>query len=462
VPRIVVCGGSIIGLATAMLLARAGHDVLVLERDPDEAPEPSNAWAAWTRKGVSQFRQPHNLLPRFQRVLEAELPDVAAALLAAGCREADTLAGMPLGIVDRERRPGDERFGTVNGRRPVVEAVFAAAAAREPGVVVRRGVRVLGLLTADGPAESVRVLGVASDDGAQPADLVVDAMGRASRLTDWLLSAGGVPPVQRAQDRGFVYYTRYFRGPELPAPAAPGLSAMECFSILTLPGDGDTWGVTLSGSSTDVALRELRHNEVFDRVVAALPRHAHWLSGEQISDVLPMAGIVDTYRRFVVDDRPVVTGLVAVGDAWSCTNPSAGRGLSLGLVHATLLRDAVTAGSADPTDLALRLDAATEAELTPYFLDQEAADRDRRAEMDAYREGRPAPPQDERLSRLWSAAGRSAEAFRGLMDDVGCLAHRDTVMARPAVAAAMAELGSPTRRPFPGPGRRELEALLVG
>jgi hypothetical protein len=72
------------------------------------------------------------------------------------------------------------------------------------------------------------------------------------------------------------------------------------------------------------------------------------------------------------------------------------------------------------------------------------------------------PPQDERLSRLWSAAGRSADAFRGLMDDVGCLTHRDEVMARPAVAAAMAAAGSPTRRPFPGPGRAELEALLAG
>jgi hypothetical protein len=47
------------------------------------------------------------------------------------------------------------------------------------------------------------------------------------------------------------------------------------------------------------------------------------------------------------------------------------------------------------------------------------------------------------------------------MDDVGCLAHREAVMARPAVAAAMAELGSSTRRPFPGPARRELEALLA-
>lgn len=459
--RVVVCGGSVVGLTVALLLARSGHDVVVLEQDPDAAPHPDMAWETWARKGVSQFHQPHNLLPRFQRVLDHELPDLAAALLAAGCRQGSALAALPPGVEDRAPRPGDERFDAVNGRRPVVEAVFARAADGEPGVTVRRGVHVTGLVAdaADVMDGTTAVSGVTTGDGqTHLADLVVDAMGRASPTTGWLLGTG---PEERSQDRGFVYYTRYFRADVLPEALAPALAAMERFSVLTLPGDGDTWGVTLSGSSGDRALRGLRHGEVFDRVVRALPLHAQWLAGEPLSDVLPMAGIVDRYRRFVVAGRPVVTGLVAVGDAWSCTNPSAGRGLSLGVVQAVLLRDAVAAGTSDLTELALRLDAATERELTPFFCDQEAADRDRRAEMEAYREGRPVPSQDEALSRLWTAAGRSADAFRGLMDDVGCLAHRHEVMARPDVAAAMAAVGNPVRRPFPGPSREELENLLA-
>jgi 2-polyprenyl-6-methoxyphenol hydroxylase-like FAD-dependent oxidoreductase len=72
---VVVVGGGICGLGTAMLLARDGHDVTLLERDPDPVPETAlDAWARWERKGVAQFRQPHNFMPGLRRVLEAELP----------------------------------------------------------------------------------------------------------------------------------------------------------------------------------------------------------------------------------------------------------------------------------------------------------------------------------------------------------------------------------------------------
>jgi hypothetical protein len=100
------------------------------------------------------------------------------------------------------------------------------------------------------------------------------------------------------------------------------------FSIITAHGDGDTWTVTLVAATGDSPLKALRDNDRCHRVVAACPVQAPWLDGRPITDVLPMAGAVDRYRRFVVDDRPVVTGFAAVGDAWACTNPSAGRGLS--------------------------------------------------------------------------------------------------------------------------------------
>jgi glycine/D-amino acid oxidase-like deaminating enzyme len=56
---VVIIGGGICGLGTALLLARDGHTVTVLERDADELPpSPQDAWDRWVRKGVAQFRQP--------------------------------------------------------------------------------------------------------------------------------------------------------------------------------------------------------------------------------------------------------------------------------------------------------------------------------------------------------------------------------------------------------------------
>jgi flavin-dependent dehydrogenase len=111
----------------------------------------------------------------------------------------------------------------------------------------------------------------------------------------------------------------------------------------------------------------VRDAEQFTNVVQACPFQAHWLDGKPITDVLAMAAILDKYRRFVVDGQPIATGVVAVGDAWACTNPSAGRGISVGLIHAQCLRDAVRADLDDPAALARTFDELTESKAAPYF-----------------------------------------------------------------------------------------------
>ncbi|HET9444041.1 MAG TPA: FAD-dependent oxidoreductase, partial [Acidimicrobiales bacterium] len=349
--RIVVCGGGVVGLATAMMLARDGHEVTVLERDRDPVPaEPARAWDAWPRRGVAQFHQPHNLLPPVRLALEEELPGTVERLEAAGCTWMDFLDLMPPTIGDREPRPGDDRFRAITGRRPVVEAVLGRAAEEEPGVSVRRGVSVAGL--AQGPravAGVPHVSGVRTTAGDElAADLVVDATGRRSPLRDWLAAIGGGPPHVETEEGRFVYHTRYFSGPRPPVYIGPPATDVGTFSVLTIPGDNSTWSVTLWASADDDALRAFRDPERFARVVRACPLQAHWLDGEPVTEVLTMAGIVDRYRRFVVDGRPVATGVVAVGDAWACTNPSAGRGIAVGLMHARRLRALVRSWPGDP------------------------------------------------------------------------------------------------------------------
>jgi 2-polyprenyl-6-methoxyphenol hydroxylase-like FAD-dependent oxidoreductase len=448
-----VGGGSVIGLASALLLAEDGHEVTVLEQDEQAPCRPREAWEAWERKGVPQFRQPHNLFPRFQRIIDDELPEITDRLVDAGCVWQNNPFRLPP-FLDQQPRPGDDRFRFLTGRRPAVEACFAEAAQEAPRVTVRRGVRILDYLY-----DGTRVTGVSTDQGDVSADLVVDAMGRRSPTID-LLAARGLQPTVESQDRGFTYYTRYFRGADLPAQTGPTLQHLGSISVLTLYGDNDTWSVTLFITSDDKQLKGLRHTDVFDRVVAAFPLQAHWLKGEPITEVLPMAGILDRYRRFVVDDQPLVTGLLTVGDAWACTNPSAGRGLSVGMVHAQQLRHVVADHADDLAALAVAWDAATEEHVTPFYRNQVRADTARIAEMQAYRDGTEPPPRTTPAARLEAAAMQDADCFRALMDVIFCLAFPQDVLARPDIAAKVAAVDSSTAPPLRGPDRQELLALV--
>ena len=296
---VVICGGGVVGLCTAMMLARDGVDVTLFEADPAEPPAPGDAWTSWTRKGVAQFRQPHNLFGRFREICDDELPGLTDKLLAAGCVWVDFLESLPPGIGDRAPRPGDDRLRFVTGRRPVVESVLAEAARREPGVTVRRGTRVVGLVQGTAAISGTpHVIGVRSGDGEEiHADLVVDAMGRRSPSAKWLIELGATEPYIESEDCGFVYYTRYFTGPTGPKRITGALTPYGSISLLTLDGDNDTWSVTLFAMSGDPPLKMLRFTDRFDRVVQACPLHAHWLDGEPITDVLAMAGVLDRYRR---------------------------------------------------------------------------------------------------------------------------------------------------------------------
>jgi flavin-dependent dehydrogenase len=255
-----------------------------------------------------------------------------------------------------------------------------------------------------------QVTGVRTRSGEElEADLVVDSTGRRSQLPRWLRDEGAAPVHEEAEDSGFIYYTRYFRssdGGTRPDPRTPSLlTPIGSFSILTLPSDRETWSVTLFVSSGDQPLKSLRHADRWAAAVATCPLHAHWLDGVPISDVLPMAGILDRYRRLTTDGRPTVTGVALVADSWACTNPSLGRGIAFGLAHAARLRDVVRAHQDDPVELAEAWDAVTEAEFTPWYRATVAVDRGRLAEIEALREGREPPaPADQ--------AAESAHGFR--------------------------------------------------
>jgi 2-polyprenyl-6-methoxyphenol hydroxylase-like FAD-dependent oxidoreductase len=466
---IVVLGGGVVGLSMAMLLAREGHSVTVLEHDSEPLPgSPEEAWRSWERKGVTQFRLPHYLHSSVRHLLDCHLPDVKEALLRVGCVTFDALATMPPSVTDRTARAGDERFITITGRRPAIEYAFASVAERL--VPVRRGVSVEALLTGPSAAKGTpHVTGVRTIDGEEiSGDLVIDAMGRHSKLPKWLEAIESRPPIEEAEISGFIYYTRYFRSKTgvIPTCRAELLTYFHSFSLLTLPSDAGTWSVTVFISSDDHALKKLRDLKHWTALVAACPLHAHWLDGEPITDVLPMGGILDRYRRFVVNDIPVATGIVTVGDSWACTTPSLGRGIAMGLMHALGTVEIVRQHLDNPLALALGQDSMTETRVTPWYRNTIDIDRRSIARYNASIEGRPQPqatdPRAHIASALLVAMKYDADLYRASVEMRSLLALPQEIMTRPGVVDRILEVASTHEAMIPpGPSREELLRMLA-
>lgn len=466
---VIVVGGGICGLTTGLLLARDGHGVTVLERDPHEVPDsPQEAWGRWSRRGVAQFRQPHNFMPGLRRVLEAELPEVQEAIRDSGAGRFDLVSPNP--FEDASEHPVDDTLWTYTMRRPVGEWVFARAAAEETGLRVRRGVKVQELLAGSPVRDGIpHVVGVRTVDGEEVrGDLVVDAGGRGSRAPKWLEAIGARAPDTEAVDFGFTYYTRYFQGDE-PVRRGPPLMGIGTISVLTLPGDHDTWSVTVFTSADDTDLRNLRQVDAWTRTLRACPLHAHWLDGEAISDVLVMGGTLDRCRRFVMNGSPVATGFVSVADAWACTNPSAGRGLTVGVEHALRLRDILRGGLDDAVDFQLRFDEITEREVAPWYHAQVARDAYRFGEIEALRRGEEPPPPDAAyrpIHELLAAMVSDPVLFRAALEYIGTLTPVQEVLRRPEVqerlSAARDGRKGTAPPPVPGPDRGRLLELMRG
>ena len=463
--RVLIMGGGICGLGTALLLARDGHDVTVLERDAADIPDSWNdAWDSWTRPGVAQFRQPHNFMPGLRLLLEAELPDVQDALARANAGTFDLVDPLPPFFSDPTPRPIDDKLWTLTARRPVGEWVFADAARRESQITMRRGVQVRELISgANAITGTPHVTGIRTAGGEElRADLIVDATGRQSRAPDWLEAVGARRPIDEQEDSGFIYYTRYFRGTP-PQRRGGVLTPLGTIAVLTLPGDNSTWSVTIFVAAGDQPLKNLRREEIWTKVVRACPLHAHWLDGEPLTGVLATGGVVDRYRRFVVDGAPVATGFVAVADAWACTNPSAGRGLTVGMLHGAQLRD-VLRNTDSPRALVEEFDARTEANIRPWYDAQIAVDRMRFADMNALRDGHapPAPtdPLANQIRALLTTMAFDPDLFRAGLEYIGTVTPIQTILARPAVREAMRATGEALKQktppPIPGPTRAQL------
>lgn len=362
--KAVVLGGSFAGLLAARVLSDHAEEVIIIE--------PGHRPAGQEFPGQAHHQQLHALLATGHTEMERWLPGITDELVAHGARLGTGTAVQFYS--DGVLRPSTD-VDMLGATRPFIErhvrdrvlsignVGIVSARARD---LLMQGSRVSGVRI----ARSGGAVGPECEEEIR-ADLVVDAMGRSSRLSTWLEKHGwGRPPVDRLRiDLG--YATAFFRrGEELSdtviAHSSPG-PASGYQQRLSEPGaltavEGDRWSVVLAGygdyspgRDPQEFLRRMR------RCVAPLREVADRC--EMMGEVAPFT-FTESQRRNFAQMKRFPGGLVVAGDAVASVNPIYGQGLTLATLAASSL-SAYLRSSTSPHDPALgyfrRLSSAVDA-----------------------------------------------------------------------------------------------------
>ncbi|WP_329375036.1 NAD(P)/FAD-dependent oxidoreductase [Streptomyces sp. NBC_01483] len=327
-----VLGGSIAGLLAARVLAGHSRRVLIIERDRSEPQD-------LPRGGVPQDRQVHGILPGGLDQLERWLPGITAELRDLG---AVSLApDQSVMYVDGIEQLPSRDVHTLNCSRPLLESAVRRRVLALPNVQTVTA-QASGLEYDNGAVSAVRYVVDGAED-ALDVDFVVDAMGRASKLSDWVEQAGySRPPLHRVPT-GIHYATAMFErtvGPEAPAPAFTGTmfpaqpGPRGLTAGLLIPIEKNQWMVGLvvhGGHQPPRTLEEFR--SVCDELPPAFGKA---VGGAVTREVLNFRQ-ADNRRRDFVGLAHYPARLVSAGDTVASLNATYGQGMSSAALHASCL-----------------------------------------------------------------------------------------------------------------------------
>ncbi|MGP4090808.1 NAD(P)/FAD-dependent oxidoreductase [Streptomyces sp. KR55] len=284
------------------------------------------------------------------RQLERWFPGITDDLVSGGARLGKGPA-IQFYVDGALKAPVDDAQ-MIGATRPFLERSVRKHVGSLPGVRFVTG-RASGLLLPHNRVRGVRFR--SEGDGAThelEADLVVDAMGRSSRLGSWLEQAGWPAPSLERMRVDLGYATASFRrNGELPdtviAHSSPG-PASNYQPTLSEPGaltavEDNRWAVVLVGYAD---YRPTRDPEAF---LARMRRCVTPL--QEVAQTCELEGGIDTFH-FRESQRRQFTplprfpgGLVALGDAVASVNPIYGQGLTLATLQASSLAAHLRSGA---------------------------------------------------------------------------------------------------------------------
>ncbi|MBQ1075409.1 FAD-dependent oxidoreductase [Micromonospora sp. C31] len=337
VGRAVVVGGSVAGLLAARVLSDYAESVVVVDRDDPQA--------TGGRPGVPQGTQLHALLPGGFLQLERLFPGFRGQALAQGAVEAPP--GARRSYLDGRLKvvvPDDA--DSLAGSRPLLEGLIRQQVLRLPNVKTVTA-RATGLVCEGGVATGVRCE-AGGATGVESGALVVDAMGRSSRLSDWLEQAGWERPALRRMTVNLNYATALFRRRETHPQATvvlalntPGSSSDVAGAAFFAVEDG-RWMAMMAGYGDN---RPGRTAEDFvRRLREQFPPEFGEVAGSELLGAVQTYRHADSRRRDFHGLRRLPAGLVSVGDAVASFNPVYGQGMTAASLHAACLSTYLRSG----------------------------------------------------------------------------------------------------------------------
>ena len=366
----IVIGARCAGAATALLLARAGHDVLLVDRAhlPKDLPN-----GHFIHRGGPARLHAWRLLDRVVAtgapLVTTMTTDFGDGPLRATGVERD---GIPLGIAPRRR---------------VLDRVLAEAAV-EAGAELRTGFAVTDLVTDGDRVTGVRRRGDATPERAR---VVVGADGRGS----WFARAVDAPVTHAAPDLT-CWYFGYWSG-----VACDGLEmhVLGDRVLFAFPTNDDLAGVFIGWPLAELAAVRADIDAAFAAVLARVPGlEARVRAGTREERYGGATRLPNVLRR------PHGPGWALVGDAGAHKDPFMALGIADALRDAELLAGALDDGLSGraPLDEALAgYGRARDAATLPDFHANVAAAR-----------FEPPPPEHTRLrAALRHAAPEDVRAF---------------------------------------------------